>query len=149
MIQRIQSLFLLVAAGAIFAQFGLPYLSAATGNPAQTMPQLADGALNPMDNYGLLGLTLLDGLVSLAAIFLYQNRPTQSRITMGSQLLSLALLILAGVIAKLTMDNLPEGGVTTYGLGWALPIIAAITQWLAMRSIRHDEQLVRSMDRLR
>ncbi|MBK8554731.1 MAG: DUF4293 family protein [Lewinellaceae bacterium] len=89
MIQRIQSIFLLVASGALFGQFGLPYLQTPDGNLAHNVPQLADGVLNPLDNIGLLGLTLLGGLVSLVAVFLYRNRPLQAKLTGGTILISI------------------------------------------------------------
>ncbi len=149
MIQRIQSIFLLVASGALFGQFGLPYLQTTEGNPAHNVPQLADGILNPLDNFGLLGLTLLGGLVSLAAIFLFKNRPLQGKLTGGAMLVSVLLLALAALVTTLTIKAVPEGGSTEFGAGWILPVIAVINQWLAVRNIQKDENLVRSMDRLR
>lgn len=149
MIQRIQSLFLLFAAAALGGQFALPYLSAAADNPARTLPQLTDGALNPMDNIGLLGLTALGALVSLVAIALYKNRPLQARLAGLGAVIAILLLALAGVVAKNTWDALPQGATARLSLGWALPAAALTLNWLAARAIRKDENLVRSMDRLR
>jgi hypothetical protein len=149
MIQRIQTLFLLIASGAIFGQFGVPYLQTPEGNTAHNVPQLADGILNPFDNFGLLGLTLLGGLVTLLAVFMFRNRPLQSRLAGGSLVISIFILVLAGIVTNFTMKAIPEGGSASFGAGWALPIIAIINQWLAARSIRKDEELVKSMDRLR
>ena len=52
MIQRIQSIFLLLAAGAFGGQFGLPYLQTPENDPARTVPALTDGGFNPLDNPG-------------------------------------------------------------------------------------------------
>ena len=149
MIQRIQSIFLLLASGSLFGQFGLPYLQTPLNDPSRTLPVLADGVFNPFDNIGLLCLTVLAGLASLLAIFLFRNRAMQTRFTIGALLASGLLLALAGFMAYNTLSSLPPNGSAQYQAGLALPVVALVFQWLAGRSIRKDEQLVRSMDRLR
>ncbi|MBK8554730.1 MAG: DUF4293 family protein [Lewinellaceae bacterium] len=47
------------------------------------------------------------------------------------------------------MKAIPEGGSAQFAAGWALPVAAIVGQWLALRGIRKDEHLVKSMDRLR
>ena len=59
------------------------------------------------------------------------------------------LLALAGFMAYNTLSSLPPNGSAQYQAGLALPVVALVFQWLAGRSIRKDEKLVRSMDRLR
>ncbi|MEO6759801.1 MAG: DUF4293 domain-containing protein [Saprospiraceae bacterium] len=149
MIQRIQSIFLLLASGAIFGQFALPYLTTSPNDPARTLPVFTDGVFNPMDNIGLLGLTVLSGLVSFLAILLYKNRGLQSKFTVGALLASGLLLALAGFTAYQTLQSLPPGGAAHYQAGLAMPVVALVFQWLAGRSIGKDERLVKSMDRLR
>lgn len=149
MIQRIQTIFLLLAAAAGFGQFAAPYLSTEPGNPAATVPALADNVLNPMDNPGLLGLCILGGAVSLAAIFLFKNRLLQARLANGAAVASILLAALAGFVVFQTMQHVPSGGTIAYGAGLALPLIALVFNWLAARYIRKDENLVRSADRLR
>ncbi len=149
MIQRIQSIFLLLASGAIFGQFALPYLETSPNDPSRTVAVLADGVFNPFDNIGLLGLTILSGLASFLAILLFKNRGLQGRFTIGAILASGLLLALAGFTAYNTLQSLPPGGNAHYQAGLAMPVIALVFQWLAGRSISKDEKLVRSMDRLR
>ena len=149
MIQRIQSVFLLLAAGALGSQFAVPYLQTSDGNPARTLPALADGVLNPLDNPGLLGLTVLGAIVSLAAIFLFKNRSLQARLAGIGAGVGVLLLALATFTAKTTLDQAPADGSIQFSLGLALPVAALILNWLAARAIRKDESLVRSMDRLR
>ena len=149
MIQRIQTIFLLLAAAAGFGQFAVPYLSTDTGNPAATLPALADNAFNPMDNPGLLGLSVLSGAVSLAAIFLFRKRPLQVRLAVSSAVASVLLAVLAGFVMFQIFQQMPVGGSAQYGSGLALPVAALVFNWLAVRFIRKDERLVRSMDRLR
>jgi len=148
MIQRIQSVYLLLAAGAFGGQFGLPYLQTEATNPATALPVMADGALTPTDNFGLLGLTGLSIALSFIAIFLYKNRPLQGKLTALGILTGLLLLILA-VIATQAVRSTPEGASVSFGPGWVTPVAGLLLLWLAGRAIRRDEQTVRSMDRLR
>lgn len=149
MIQRIQSVFLFLAASALGGQFALPYLQAPIDSPARTLPALADGALNPLDNIGLLGLTILGAAVSVVAIFLFKNRPLQARLAGMAAGVGVLLLALAGFTTKTTLDQTPEGGSAQLAFGLALPVLALAFNWLAARAIRKDDALVRSMDRLR
>lgn len=149
MIQRIQSLFLLLASGAYGSQFAVPYLQTPADNSARTVPALTDGALTPVDNPGLLGLTVLGAAVSLVAIFLFKNRSLQARLSGVSLIVGVLLLILAGITIKSTLDQAPQGSSVHFAAGLALPLVALILNWLATRAIRKDEALVRSMDRLR
>lgn len=149
MLQRIQSIFLLLASGATFGQFALPYLVADLNDPSRMVPVLSDGVFNPFDNIGLLGLTILSGLASFAAIWLFKNRGLQSRLTIAALLGSVLLLILAGFTAYRTLNALPPNATVHYQAGLALPVVALVFQWLAGRSIAKDEKLVKSMDRLR
>jgi Domain of unknown function (DUF4293) len=146
MIQRIQTLYLLLAAGAFASPLAAPYLSA-TATDA-TIP-LGDGRLTPTDNPGLAGLTIMSVVLALAAIFLFKNRPLQGRLATFGILLGVMTLVLAGFVAKTNMDAFTNGTTHQWGLGWAGPIIGTITSWLATRGIKADERLVRSMDRLR
>ncbi len=149
MIQLIQSIFLLLAAGAFGGQFGLPYLQTPENDPARTVPALTDGVFNPLDNPGLLGLTCLGAVVSLAAIFLFKNRMLQARLAGVSIIVAVLLMALVAFAAKTTIDQTPSGGTVNFAVGLALPVLALALNWLASRAIKKDEALVRSMDRLR
>ncbi len=149
MIQRIQTVFLFLASGLLGSQFFLPYLQTPEGDPARALPALADGMLNPLDNPGILGLTALGAIVSLAAIFLFKNRSLQARLALTAFGVGIMLLMLTGFTIKATLDQVPVGGSTQFALGLALPVLAIALNWLAARAIRKDESLVRSMDRLR
>jgi len=149
MIQRIQSVFLLLAASAGFGQFAAPYVTTDSGNPAASLPALADNVLNPFDNPGLLGLCALSGIVSLTALFLFRNRPLQARLCGAAAIASLLLTILTAFVVFQITQQMPAGGNLHYGAGLALPVLTMLFDWLAARFIRKDENLVRSMDRLR
>jgi peptidoglycan/LPS O-acetylase OafA/YrhL len=149
MIQRIQTLFLFLAACAGAGQFALPYTTTGAEDAAKGLPALSDTVFNPFDNPGLTGLCILSGVVSLAAIFLYKNRPLQRRIAGAALLVSVLLLVLLGFTVWQMTQSMPQGGTMQYQPGIALPVAALLLQWLSGRFIQKDETLVRSMDRLR
>jgi Domain of unknown function (DUF4293) len=149
MIQRIQTIFLFLSACAGGGQFLLPYGTTDAGNAATRLSALSDAVFNPFDNPGLIGLCALGAVVSLAAIFLFRNRPLQRRITGGAMLVSVLTGTLLGFTFWQMLQNMPADGVLHYQPGAALPVVALLFQWLAGRSIGKDEALVRSMDRLR
>lgn len=149
MIQRIQTVFLFLAACLSAAQFFLPYERAETGNPATTMVVFADTVFNPFDNPGLMGLCALACLVSISAVFLYRNRALQARITGGAMLASVLLIALLAFSLYQISRSIPHGGSVQYQAGLVMPLAALLFQWLAGRAIRKDEALVKSMDRLR
>lgn len=153
MIQRIQSVFLFFASALLSCQFAVPYYIAPSHSLEEPQTYVlpaafSDGVLNPLDNYGLLGLTILGSLLSLAAIFMFKNRSLQGRLAGMSEVTSILVIVLAGIVWYQTTKGLPEH-VGSFGFGLALPVVALVLQYLAQKAIKKDEKLVRSMDRLR
>lgn len=149
MIQRIQSIYLLLAAGFFSSSFVFPYLTTDLSNAAVGQPALADGQFNLFDNIGLLGLAILGAILSVGAIFLYSNRSLQSKVAALITLIGALMFILAAIASQTLRTHLAEGGRVDFGLGWIAPVAAVVFSRLAARSIRKDEQLIKSMDRLR
>ena len=145
MIQRIQSIFLLLASITFFLQFVFNFATSDKTSPGF----LSDKIYNVLDNPVLLGLTILGGVIALISIFLFRNRALQLRLGY----LVIVLCILLPIVAFLLIYNEPTGlskGVEINdGLAIYLPIIGLITTILAARSINKDNKLVKSMDRLR
>ena len=145
MIQRIQSIFLLLASITFFLQFVFNFATSDKPSPGF----LNDTVYNVSDNPVLLGLSILGGAVALISIFLCRNRPLQLRLGY----LVIVLSILLPLVAFLLMYNEPTGlskGVEINdGFAIYLPIIGLITTILANRYISKDNKLVKSMDRLR
>ena len=142
MIQRIQSIFLLLASGACFGLLGLPI--------AETEQPLArgfftDADFDLFDHWSLLALFVSAGLLLFVAIFLYKNRPAQLKFTLVS-----ILLIIGGVIAGgLLLSQSLAADQFQFAFGVALPVLGMVFALLARRGISKDEKLVRSADRLR
>ena len=139
MIQRIQSIYLLVAAIALAVLFALPF---ATCTPTADGP-LAAGDLDIQDNVGLLGLVIAIAALNIVTIFLFNNRKLQMTLTKTS--IILILVLLAGV-AYFIFTAAATLGV---GLGIFTPVIGIVVLFLANRAIDKDEKLVKSSDRIR
>jgi hypothetical protein len=141
MIQRIQTIWLLLAAAAAFLTLKFSFYS---GN------FLADGAaksfqyLTARSNILLTILSAGVGLAALISIFLYKNRKQQSRIVLIALLVSIVNLVLFFVESRKYVAG--EGN---YDLTAAIAFAVPVFLILAMRGIRKDDKLVKSLDRLR
>jgi len=146
MIQRIQSLFLLLAGGMAFALLGIPF--AGTPEGVSTSALFSDSAYSIQDSPVLLAFYLLGGVLAIVSIFLYKRRNLQIRVGIFA-----FIAILIGMVMTVLLflqDPVMEQAVQPDDrLGIYAPFIALAAILLAQRFIRKDEKLVRSMDRLR
>ncbi|RAK64560.1 DUF4293 domain-containing protein [Hymenobacter edaphi] len=156
MIQRIQSVFLLLLAICMVCVLFLPIWAKTDPQTNQTVTLTAthltstNPAQAPLATYAIAALAAISALVALAEIFQYQKRMTQ--LMLGS----LNLLLISATIGACwyyvtqvgeQMVNVKMPG--TFEAGFYLPTLALLLNLLANRFIRRDEKLVRSMDRLR
>lgn len=145
MIQRIQSIFLLLTSVTFFLQF---VFNLATSD--QSIPKLlSDKIYNVLDHPVLIGLTVLGGAIALVNIFLFRNRPLQIRLGYLLIVLCILLPVVAMMLILTEGVALSAGQDINEGLGIGLPIIGLITTILANKFIGKDNKLVKSMDRLR
>ena len=145
MIQRIQSVFLLVAAIALAALFKYPVAeSSASGTPF-----FDDQLFSISDHPILLGLTAIAALGCLISIFFYKNRVLQIRIATISMIATLFLGIVAIWLIYSNASSWAETMSINDGIGLYLNILAFVMIILANVFIKKDENTVRSMDRLR
>lgn len=145
MIQRIQTLFLLLAAGSFGALFFIPMALSDT----VTTQFLADQKYDVTDHPVLLGLTALGLLIAFVDIFLFKNRPLQLKL--GYLIIVLAILLpLASFLLFMNESAaLNESAQVMDQAGLYLPLLAILFGFLSNYFIRKDERLVKSMDRLR
>lgn len=145
MIQRKQSLWLFIAAllnaGVFYFDF---YRYHVIENGVDTQK-----ALRVSDHYPSLLIALVMTLLPLVTIFMYAKRKRQVSMTFVSILsigsfITLALNRVTG-ISKMVPAPTNE----SYWIGAVLPVVAIVFLVLAMIGIRRDEQLVKSVDRLR
>ena len=141
MIQRIQTIWLLLITICAFATYSLPiYIGHLQNGTSKNF-------LIP-DNFLLFPLIFGLGALALVCIFLFKNRKLQFRLCIIGILISIATIILEYTKAAdfKQVNNFQSG---SYQLGALIPFLIVILFILAARGIYKDEKLVKSLDRLR
>lgn len=136
MIQRIQSVYLFLAAVAAIAFLFVPF-----GKINM------NGATIVMKASLVIYFDILCGLittVSIISIFLFSNRKLQVKIIAVAILLSVALIGLAIYAIVLHQKDQYQ-----FGPAVIIPVFVLVFNFLAYKGVKHDEHLVKSMDRLR
>jgi drug/metabolite transporter (DMT)-like permease len=136
MIQRIQTLWLLLASICAFASVKLPFYFGSLEVPGPTI------TITPYDNFMLLVFVIATALMGLVTIFLFSNRSLQIKMCIVGLVLSLANLM----HYCLYMKNFKTGGLSLYSI---LSFLVPVFFILAIRSIYKDQKLLKSLDRLR
>ena len=141
MIQRVQSLWLLVVAIAAFATYTLTLY----------VGKLADGALKVFqlaDDFLLVIIIITLGILAIINLFLFKNRKLQFKLSVLGVIFSIGFILLEYVrVENFKKDQMIQSG--SYQIGALLPILMVVFFFLAARGIYKDEKLVKSMDRLR
>lgn len=101
------------------------------------------------DTWPLMAILLPTAVIACYTIFIYHNRKTQALFCGLNALLVVGWYICYFVVGQTVGDK--SWGVVDFRPEWpaVLPAIALIFYVMAMRAIRADERLVRSMDRIR
>ncbi len=152
MIQRIQTLYLLLAAIAVFLMYAFPFAQLDVVEKTYTFD--AKGILvedrNVLDIPFQYLIALL-GFASVLGIMLYKKRSAQLKIGRLSQLMHLTVWVVMFFSVDTALEQIPNGEAADvhYEAGFFLPIAALIFILLANRAIRKDEALIRSTERLR
>lgn len=142
MIQRIQSVFLILASLFFAGQFVFPMANSTNLKTGI----FADSVYNVYDHTALLGITIGGAILALLGIFLFRNRKLQRSIAWIVALASIALAIMGFFVLNQSSLDLSKLSVHA---GAFLPFGSLICAILAGRYISKDDNLVRSMDRLR
>lgn len=139
MIQRIQTIYLLLSAVSLLVLLFLPvgYQEAESGIVAN---------VGMSSNLATFILSILSAVVALLAIFLFNNRKLQLRITSIQILLSVLTL---GSLALFQYVSGKDLITTPNYIPYVLAVFGAVFGILAYRGVDADDKLVRSMDRLR
>lgn len=138
MIQRQQTLWLLLATAAAIFSFMFPFVvgdEMKSNLPVRT-PVTAG------ENFFLLILTGGSIILSTVIIFLFKNRKQQMQLC----LLGLLLSVLIIVLYILKMNKLVK---PTLALSCVLPFAVVVGYFMAFRNIRRDEKLIKTLDKLR
>lgn len=151
MLQRIQSIWLLLAGVFAAITFRFPFYSGLQTTPlpapapapitgaaiATTLPEL-----NAYSTLPITVLTVLTGALAIITIFFFNNRKQQLKMTYTGLFMSVFLLVLY----FFEMRHFASGNVTLWVIFYFFLPVSFI---LAARGIHHDEKLIKSMDRLR
>lgn len=122
-IQRIQSLYLLIAA-VLMAAF----------------------AFFPAFDVSMMVLIVLISLLAIVDIFLYKNLQRQMTVCFVDIIIGLAMLVAIVIqIVKLTKENLA----VQWNWTWLLPVFSIIFLMLAHKAMSRDKKMLRDSDRLR
>jgi hypothetical protein len=91
-------------------------------------------------------LFLVSASLAFVAIFIFKNRKLQFVIGRFTILINLILL---GLLIYVSLTLPGEASVSEKGIGMFIPILAILLLVLANKAIKKDEDLVKSVDRLR
>lgn len=147
MIQRIQTVYMLISAILLGLLFAVPFADIAyEGNFYVFNINGIVGQEGLKENgwaiAGFIGLILL---LHVIAIFMYKKRILQIRFLVLSILLSVGLF---GMFYFFTYYSF-DGADISFRIPVVFPLISLIFDYLAIRGIGKDEALIRSMDRIR
>lgn len=157
MLQRKQSLFLLIGALLAFATWLFPIASFEGADGIHRLwttglfdPEGVENTLaSPVLPFSVLHTIL--GAALVLSIFFYGNRKRQMRVVRGTYLLILAVVAFQYITRNSVLAYLAQDGAVQnwYGLSFYLPLVVLVLAFLAERAIKADDELVRSADRLR
>ena len=136
MLQRIQTVYLFLAA---LSSGGLIFVF-------QLWENSAGEPVYAQDDYSVLIPFLISALISLVTIFLFKNRKLQFVLGRLNILLNLILL---GLFVYWSLMVPGESNISEKGIGMLIPFISIVFLVLANKAIKKDEDLVKSVDRLR
>ena len=141
MIQRVQSIWLLLAAAGAFFAYTLPLFIGKLADNTERTFLMGEKLL-------LVAMLIGTGLLALLTIFLFKNRKLQFKLCILGVFLSIGIIALEYYfVESFKKENLIVSG--TYQLGALLPIVMMILFIFASRGIYRDDKLVKSVDRLR
>lgn len=144
MIQRIQTLFLTIAAGLLISMFFTPMVRF-VGDSATTIPFVAVAMAKGFTLTTIFQIVCT--VLSVTVIFLYKNRIRQIRLCNLNSIILLGYQIILAVYFFQRTSKLGEDALFT--VPCIFPICAAILTFIGMRYIARDEALVMASTRLR
>ncbi len=154
MIQRIQTIFLLLASAFLLAMFLLPLAELVTGDGVNAKFiyrgfVFEEGSnKEAIHNFSVAILLLVNMILSFFSIFLYKRRILQIRVNVFNMLLMIGLVVLIYFsISKFTASW--DDAIIHYKMTISFPIASIILSFLAIRAIGKDEALIRSTNRIR
>ena len=153
MIQRIQTLYLLIAFALGIVFLFSPLASFSIADLVVELNVMDFNEVTDMnqgmfvDTLPLIVLVLAFVVLTAVSILIYKNRILQIKMVGFGFLLNTVIIILGFWYTDTMADKV--NALPDYQYGAIIPVISLIFMFLAMRSIRKDTKLIKSMDRLR
>jgi hypothetical protein len=136
MLQRIQTIYLFLAA---IVSLGLIFVFYLWENSIGE-------TIYAEDELMVFTMFLLSGALSLISVFMFRNRKLQFVLGRLNIILNFFLL---GLFVYWLLNVPGEKDISEKGIGMLLPVISIVFLVLANKAIKKDEDLVKSVDRLR
>lgn len=145
MIQRKQTIFLLLSMLVIALSFFFPILGVegAVGQEDLLFNLSAMGG-TMSGNIGLFITMLAAFLLNGAAIFAYKERRKQTKMILGG----VVLMVIWYVLIAITI-HWADVRLYHWHISAILPLLVIILNLMAYKGVKHDENLIKSMDRIR
>ena len=149
MIQRRQTVYLLLALASLIVCLCLPIgkIDDTAGKVVAVWYNYGLTVNNVVTAHPLLFVELIvTGVLTLITIFLYHRRKLQMTLCLGCIFLCGVWYGSYAFYASETFDQL---GTFKFCFAACLPLVAIIFFFLARKGVKHDEDLIKSMDRMR
>ena len=155
MLQRIQSIYLLLATLCLVALFIFPFIhDVYVDGQLLTIKitgvyQDVNGQQQNIKQFTLLTIAnVFVALLPLVIIFLYKNRTLQKTLCYIAMLVIIGFSFWVSHCAKIAIDDAVIS-MSNYGVGVILLSVSILFIVLAQKAIQRDDKLVKSADRLR
>lgn len=151
MLQRIQTVFLLLASASMLVASVTPLASFFYNGELVVFEAIGTYMNDTLHDitWGLFALGIISSVLALVTIFLYKNRILQIRISVFNLIVMLGFYLYFGFLMYQLHTSTVDLEFRKIGIGLIMPLIAIIFIILAIRNIGADEVLIRSLNRLR
>lgn len=139
MIQRIQTLWLLLAAIFAFLGFKFSFYSGATVEPGSPETYVK---VTGITSIPLIIITTAVGVLAMISIFLYKNRSLQLKLSIGG-------IALQAILLFLYYSEISQFVRGTFSLTAIMQGLVPIFFLLAAKGISNDEKIIKESNRLR
>ncbi|WP_418509319.1 DUF4293 domain-containing protein [Corallibacter sp.] len=136
MLQRVQTIYLLLS---VIVSAGLTFVF-------HLWTTNDDVMVFAKDHLVYFAMFLASAILSLISVFMFKNRKSQFVLGRLNIILNFILL---GLFVYQSLNLSGETNVSEKGIGIFLPIVSIVLLALANKAIKKDEDLVKSVDRLR
>lgn len=148
MLQRVQSVYLLIVFALLLISLLFPLISFDEGVKMVGYGFMKDG-INVYVPYGVFCIGGLSAFLAFVEIFLFKNRKLQMKIGLLNSFVIIFYYVTIAVYAIVVGNGKLGLQYETMQVTLILPFIALVFNVLAYLKIRADEKLVRSLDRIR